>query len=119
LSILPLLLFGILLYGEKLSSLKELLLKIDFSSFAPVLKMLGIKQTAIDFLCSDSFEKVLSSQGDLKSLLPLLSTLFSKEKEQSSDENDLDTPSNADFISPIKKVAPTDIEETLSNYINS
>ena len=118
-NVLPLLLFGLLLYSEKLSSLKELLLKIDFKSFSPILKLLGIKQGAIDLLCSEDFERILSSEGDLKSLLPLLGSLFNKEKETAPEQNDFEASPPIDFISPIKNVAPTDVEETISNYINS
>ena len=119
-NILPLLLFAVLLGGEKLYFIKDFLAKIDFKSFEPVLKMLGINNGAIDFLCSEKFNEMLSSDIDIKSLLPLLSTIFSKkdnEKEQNPTENTEKSCRN-DYLSAIKNVAPTDVEETLNDFLS-
>ncbi len=117
-NILLLVLFAVLLGGDKLYSIKEFLSKIDFKSFAPVLKLIGLKNDAVDFLCSEKFEEILSSDLDLKSLLPLLSSLFAKKESENFGEQAENPPCKNDYLSAIKNVAPTDIEETLSDFLN-
>ena len=115
-NILPLLLIGLLLSGEKFSTIKDLLARIDFASFAPVLQLLGVNKKTIDFLCSEEFSNSMSQEGDLKSFMPLLSTLFSQPKtEQEAEEDNVQKP--CDYLSPIKNVAPTDIGATIENYL--
>lgn len=115
-NILPLLLVGVLLGGEKFSSIKDLLLKIDFASFTPIFQLLGVDKSTVDFLCSEDFTNTLSN-GDLKSILPLLSPLFSKAKneEPKQEESPLKP---CDYLSPIKNVAPTDVGATIENYFS-
>ena len=115
-NILPILLFGLLLKGESFSSIKDLLLKIDFASFSPVLQLLGVDKKTIDFLSSEEFEQNLSN-GDLKSLIPLVSSLFSKPQAKVVEDDD-EQSVHCDYISPIKNVAPTDIGATIENYFN-
>ena len=79
-NILPLLLIGVLLGGERFSSLKELIQKIDFPSFTPVFQLLGVDKKTIDFLSSEEFSNSISN-GDLKSLLPLLAPIFTKSSQ--------------------------------------
>ncbi|MBQ7373195.1 MAG: hypothetical protein IJW64_01355 [Clostridia bacterium] len=117
-NILPLVLFAVLLGGDKLYSIKEFLSKIDFPSFAPVLKMIGLNGNIVDFLCSEKFSEILSSDGDLKSILPVLSGLFAKKDDQNNAQETDETPKKNDYLSAIKNVAPTDIEETLSEFLN-
>jgi hypothetical protein len=118
---LPILLIAFLLGGEKLSSLKEFLAHVDFNSFSPILKILGFNQKTIDFLCSENFSSMLNKESDLKNLLPFLLSTFNKQDEQpttktESSQAEYSTPD--EFISPIKNVAPTDVEETFSSYFS-
>ena len=115
-NILPILLFGLLLKGESFSSIKDLLLKIDFASFSPVLQLLGVDKKTIDFLSSEEFEQNLSN-GDFKSLIPLVSSLFSKPQAKVVEDDD-EQSAHCDYVSPIKNVAPTDIGATIENYFN-
>lgn len=118
-NILPLLFFAVLLGGDKLYSIKEFLSKIDFPSFAPVLKLLGFNNSILEFLCSEKFSEILSSDVDIKSLLPLLSNLFTKQNhENNNPEKEDEAPLKNDYLSAIKNVAPTDIEETLNEILN-
>ena len=119
-NILPLLLFAVLLGGEKFYFVKDFLSKIDFKSFAPILKMLGLNGGAIEFLCSEKFDEIISQDMDIKSLLPLLATVFNKNSEnneQNTSENN-DKPCKNDYLSAIKNVAPTDVEETLNSFLS-
>ena len=118
LNILPLLLIGLLLGGERLNSIKEFLSKIDFASFSPIFRLLGLNQNTVDFLSSENFSKLLE-ENDFKNVLPLLSSLFTShnntevKEEKAEEEDGLDK-----IISPIKNVAPTDVEETFSSFFN-
>ena len=85
LNVLPLLLIGILLGGERLSPIKEFLSKIDFASFSPIFSLLGVDKKTVDFLSSEDFEKMLSSSGNLTDLIPLLGSLFAKNTAPKSD----------------------------------
>ena len=115
-NILPLLLVGLLLGGEKFSSFKDLLLKIDFSSFTPIFQLLGIDKKVVDFLSSEEFSNSLLS-GDLKSLLPLCAPLFAP-REQVKEDCDDTEQKQCDYFSPIKNVAPTDVGATIENFFN-
>ncbi|MBR2384690.1 MAG: hypothetical protein IKA99_03665 [Clostridia bacterium] len=115
-NILPLLLIGILLGGEKFSSLKDILTRIDFPSFAPVFQLLGVDKSTVDFLSSEEFSSSIAN-GDLKSLLPLFSTLFAKKPQQNEDEESDQPQKNCDYVTPIKNVAPTEIGATIENFL--
>ena len=112
-NILPLLLIGLLLGGDKFASLKDLLARIDFPSFAPVFQLLGVDKRTVDFLSSEEFSNTLSN-GDLKSLLPLFAPLISKPIEQQTTEEE---QKPCDYLSPIKNVAPTDVGATIENFL--
>ncbi|MBE5741838.1 MAG: hypothetical protein E7360_00760 [Clostridiales bacterium] len=117
---LPFLFIAILLGGEKLSSLKEFLSHVDFKSFTPVLKILGVSDSTIDFLCSEKLSSLLTQNTDLKTLLPLLISLFNNKKEEENTPTDEEEKvvNLDDAISPIKKVAPTEVEETFNAYFS-
>ncbi|MBR2337303.1 MAG: hypothetical protein IKA61_05120 [Clostridia bacterium] len=114
-NILPLLLIGLLLGGEKFSSFKDLLTRIDFASFSPVFNLLGVDKKTVDFLCSDDFANALSGGDGIKSLLPLLSSLLAKPQPENKDSKEQLKP--CDYLSPIKNVAPTDVGTTIENYL--
>lgn len=117
-NILPLLFIGLLLGGDKLSSLKDIISRLDIPSFTPVFQLLGINQKTIDFLSSEEFSSSLTN-GDIKSLLPILSALFTKPNssdEKSEKESEMQKP--CDYLAPIKNVAPTDVGATIENHFN-
>ncbi len=117
-NILPLLLIGLLLGGERVNSIKEFLSKIDFASFSPIFRLLGLNQNTVDFLSSENFSKLLQ-ENDLKNILPLLSSLFTGQNESKVNEEESEEEESVDkIISPIKNVAPTDVEETFSSFFN-
>lgn len=118
LNILPLLLIGLLLGGERLNSIKEFLSKIDFASFSPIFRLLGLNQNTVDFLSSENFSKLLE-ENDLKNVLPLLSSLFTNQNNTEVKAEEVEEEDGLDkIISPIKNVAPTDVEETFSSFFN-
>ena len=108
-NILPLLLIGLLLGGERLNSIKEFLSKIDFASFSPIFRLLGLNQNTVDFLSSENFSKLLE-ENDFKNVLPLLSSLFTNQNNAEVKAEDVEEEDGLDkIISPIKNVAPTDV----------
>ena len=65
---------------------------------------------------------MLSSSGNLTDLIPLLGSLFTKNTEPKSDATTDETDGEkktSDYFTPIKNVAPTDVEETLFEYTTS
>ena len=118
LNILPLLLIGLLLGGERLNSIKEFLSKIDFASFSPIFRLLGLNQNTVDFLSSENFSKLLE-ENDFTNVLPLLSSLFTSQNNTEVKAEEVEEEDGLDkIISPIKNVAPTDVEETFSSFFN-
>lgn len=102
--------------GDKINQIKEFLAKIDFKSFAPLLQILGVSKDGIDFLSSEKFEEILLGQTDLKTLLPILATLF-KQKDDGNEQESKDA-FKGDFVAPIKEVAPTEVEESINSYFS-
>lgn len=115
-NVLPLLLLGLLLGGDRFSSIKELLMHIDFASFAPVFQLLGVDQKTVDFLCSEEFADSLSQSGDIKTLLPYFTSLFSKPSPTEKEPEQKLKP--CDYLSPIKNVAPTDVGATIEKFLS-
>ncbi|MBR1867782.1 MAG: hypothetical protein IJ800_04285 [Clostridia bacterium] len=103
-----------LLTGSDLKGVTGLLSKIDIPSFAPVLKLIGLNDETINFLCDQKFADALENGLDIKTLIPLFTEFLGK-KEKSPDKSQSDiTP--VINLSPIEEVAPTDIEKDMENY---
>ena len=125
-NILPLLLIALLLGGNRISSAKNFLSKIDFKSFAPLLKLLGINEKTIEFLCSDEFTNAIEGDLDAKNLMSIATAAanaFSKtggdkEKDAPEDKTDANSEVFGEKLNPIKDVASTDIEENLGSFFS-
>ena len=117
---LPIILFAMLLGGDKLSTVKDFLSRVDFSSFAPILKIFGLNNKTIEFLESDQFNQLLSGNLDLKSILPLLTSFFTSQNtsEEAQPKTEEETTPPKDTVSAIKNVAPTEVEETFNVYFS-
>ncbi len=117
-NLLPLIILFLLLKNDKFAGIKDFLAKIDFASFAPLLKLIGANDKIIEFLSSEKFSELLSGNASPSEFADLVSSsdgLFSKKNspEQSSDENITDFKLN-----PIKDVASSDIEEDLGSFFS-
>jgi len=125
-NLLPLLLLIFLLGGKNIKGFGEILQKIDFESFAPILTLLGIDPKITDALKSEDLQKALSGNlTDIKSLLPLVSSFLAKSGMNifgnKKDGGEKSTPSESpapenNYLKPIKNIAPEDIEEGLSGF---
>lgn len=114
-NLFPLLLLAVLLGGEKLRSITEFLARIDFKSFAPILKLSGLSDETIDFLSSEEFSSILEGNGNAIALLKSLGNVFSTKKANDAEES-APSEKNNNFLSPIEDVAPTEIERSLGAY---
>lgn len=116
---LPLVLLAVALGGDKAKSLAEFLSRIDFKSFAPVLKILGFSDKMLDTLCSDEFSEMLSGEINAATITKILSGLTRGNDEKSGDADKSAPPQKkSNFLSPIESVAPTEIEQTLGAYFS-
>ena len=118
-NVLPLVILFLLLSGDKLSDVKNLLAKIDFKSFAPILKILGVNDKLTDFISSDEFSELVGGDLDLKKIIGALSAFGSFGKKETPPEENSDDEINGDLkLDPIKDVASTDIEENLGSFFS-
>jgi len=115
----PLLLVFLFLFLGKdgISQIKDLIARIDFKSFAPVMKLLGVSDKAIEFLSSDGFSAALEQGGDIKTLLSAALAASSGINKNSppADTADEEIVSN-NYLNPIKNVASDEVEQTLGNF---
>ena len=116
-NVLPILLLAYALGGNKARSIAEFLSHVDFKSFAPILKILGVSDKLLEILCSDEFSSALSGELNARSIVSLLSGLSPKSEQKNDDaENSASPPKKSNFLSPIENVAPTEIEQSLGTY---
>lgn len=105
----------LILTGGKFNTLIETLKSIDFNSFKPVFKLLGLNENITEFICSEKFSEFLENGLDIKRIPDLLSVaddLFKKTETASSMEQ-----SEKDLgLEPIKEVASSEIEESLGSF---
>lgn len=118
-NILPLVLLAVLFGGEKAKSLADFLAHIDFNSFAPILKILGLSDKTLQTLCSEEFSEILSGEINAATITKLLSGLsqFKDEKSGGADKS-VPPQKKSNFLSPIESVAPTEIEQSLGAYLS-
>lgn len=125
---LPLLLLLLASGKNDATSLIDVIRRIDFASFKPVLKLLGLSDKTLDFICSEEFSNLLDGKTDLKSLLPFLTSfLNSDDAETEKHENSAEfkekdeqnsSVTRKNLLSPIENVAPTEIESSLGSYFS-
>ena len=112
-------------------NLAELISRLDWESFAPLFKILGINNETISVLSSDKFAEALQNLGsgktDIKSLAPVLASLFSARRKSENDKKTADSENNSSsesadktssYFNPIKEIIPDDISESLSSYFS-
>lgn len=112
-------------------NLAELISRLDWQSFAPLFKILGMSDETINVLSSEKFAEDMQNLGsgktDFKSLAPILASLFSAGRKNENDKKTADSennssPESADktssYFEPIKEIIPDDISESLSSYFS-
>ncbi len=117
-NLLPILILFLLFGGNRLSEIKNLLSKIDFQSFAPILKLIGADDKTIEFISSESFAKFLSGEVSPIELLKNFPMQGMNIGKKNSPENTSDEENISFKLDPIKEVASSDIEEDLGSFFS-
>ena len=112
-------------------NLAELISRLDWQSFAPLFKILGMSDEAINVLSSEKFAEDMQNLGsgktDFKSLAPILASLFSAGRKNENGKKTADSENNSSsesadktssYFEPIKEIIPDDISESLSSYFS-
>ena len=104
---------AILMKNERFKGMIDILKSIDFQSFKPILKLIGMNDGAVEFICSEKFSALLEGGLDLKSLGELfaVTTPHATEKEAEEKREYLG-------LEPIKEVASSEIEESLGSFFS-
>ena len=114
--LLLILLFG----GGRTAEIRNFLARVDFKSFAPVLKLMGVSDKTIEYLSSENFEKLMEGNGDLKSALPAFLSAFKKETPaatgEENGETEGDKPIKNNYLDPIKDLAANEALSSLGAY---
>lgn len=112
-------------------NLAEFFSRLDWGSFAPLFKILGMSDETINVLSSEKFAEDMQNLGngktDFKSLAPILASLFSAGRKNENDKKTADSENNSSsesadktssYFEPIKEIIPDDISESLSSYFS-
>ncbi len=118
-SYLPIILIVVFLLsrnGKGLSGLKD----FDFESIAPLLNLFGVNDNVLKLLTGDEMKNITSDNFDIKSVLPLVTSLLENFKSTNhkpfvNEQHFAPTP---EYLNPIKDVASAEILSSLGNYFN-
>ena len=119
-SFLPIILIILYLLNSN-GGIKELLGGLDIKSIAPLLSLFGVNEKALDMLSMPEITDLISGKGDIKALIPLLSSLISsiKSTQPLNSETPSKTTYSPEYLNPIKDVAGEEIYSTLYNYFQN
>ena len=98
----------------------SLLSGLDLESISPLLNLFGVDGDILNLLKSDEIKNLASGNFDIKSLIPLVTSLFEtlKTKESSTIINSENKSVSPEYLIPIKDVASAEIISTLGDYFN-
>lgn len=118
--LLPIVLIVVFLLNNK-GGLKDFLGGVDLKSLSPILSLLGADGKIIDTLSSPEVEKILSGNADIKSLLPLITSLMTKNIQPLKEsENKIETEDIVpEYLNPIKDLALQEILSSLGGYFSN
>ena len=119
-SFLPIILIILYLLNSN-GGIKELLGGVDVKSIAPILSLFGVNEKALDMLSMPEIADLISGKGDIKSLIPLLTSLVSsiKSKPTQPVENIYEQSFSPEYLNPIKDLASEEVYSTLYNYFQN
>lgn len=119
-SFLPIILIILYLLNSN-GGIKELLGGLDVKSIAPLLSLFGVNEKALDMLSMPEITDLISGKGDIKALIPLVSSLVSniKTAQPKMAEMQSQTTYSPEYLNPIKDVASKEIYSTLYNYFQN
>ncbi|MBE5744372.1 MAG: hypothetical protein E7358_06680 [Clostridiales bacterium] len=115
---LPIILIVVFLLSNKNST--ENALPFDLESITPLLSLFGVSPQISEILSSDAIKNVLSGNADIKSLLPVITSLITSLKSSAPTPTpQAEESENSEFFNPIKDVAEDKILSTLGNYFEN
>ncbi len=119
-SFLPIILIVLFLLNRN-GGVKELLGGLDFKSISPLLSLFGMDEKTVDMLSSPELSDLFSGKGDIKSLIPLLSSFMStmKSTPPTTNEKANESSFSPEYLNPIKDVASEEVYSTLNNYFQN
>ena len=119
-SFLPIILIILYLINSN-GSIKDLLHGLDIKSIAPLLSLFGVNEKALDMLSAPEIIDLISGKGDIKALIPLVSSLISNLKSTPTHafEKESEKAFSPEYLNPIKDVASEEIYSTLYNYFQN
>ncbi len=107
------------------NNLLDFIKNIDLSNISPYLEILGIDKNILSTISSEDFQKALSGNFDIKTLLPLIMPIvqnfaFNKQTSSPTYESEKTTYScDIKGISPIKDIASDEVINMFSEYYNN
>ena len=105
-------------------NLAELISRLDWQSFAPLFKILGMSDETINVLSSEKFAEDMQNLGsgkiDFKSLFSAGRKNENGKKTADSENNSSSESADktSSYFEPIKEIIPDDISESLSSYFS-
>ena len=119
-SYLPIILVVLYLINKK-GGMSELLGGLDVESISPLLSLFGVDKGTVELLSSPQLKNVLSGNADIKSLIPLITTLMStmKNNQPATPQSEAQSEFTPEYLNPIKDVASPDVFSALNNYFNN
>ena len=114
---LPIILIVVFLLNKRGGNAFE---NFDIESISPLLSLFGVSEDVIKMLSSDEIKNLTKGNFDLKTIIPLLTTLFSNfnKVDQTPIKETFTNETSPEYLNPIKDVANADIISTLGNYFN-
>ncbi len=119
-SYLPIILVVLYLLNKK-GGISELLGGLDVESISPLLSLFGVNKGAVELLSSPELKNVLSGNADIKSIIPLITTIMStmKNTPPSAPVSEPQSQYTPEYLNPIKDVASPDVFTVLNNYFDN
>lgn len=117
-SYLPIILVVIFLLNRS-GGVKEVFQNFDFQSISPLLSLFGVNDKIIETMQSPEMKNVLDGNLDIKTLMPLLTTLISSVKENSPAPKTEEKRYEPEYLNPIKDVASEEVYSSLNSYFEN
>lgn len=118
-SFLPIILIIVFLLSKNGKGLSDLT-GFDFESISPLLNLFGVSDDVLKMLTSNEIKNITSGNLDVKSIIPLVTTLLETFKSTNT-KPFAETPNSThtpEYLNPIKDVASDEILSSLGNFFN-
>ena len=111
---LPIVLIIVFLLSKKGGSKSD----FDLESITPLLSLFGVTEEIVKMISSDEIKGIMNGNFDLKSIIPLITSIFSQMKNSTEvpSESSYQSPQAPEYLNPIKDVASAEILSSLNSY---